>query len=93
MDLKKIDTVQFLLIVLLATFLFCVILSNQWKTINNKLIDLVEYQTRLIGQGYDPEAKITSTSSTYPSSTYSPATQKEIDKYAGYQKGVKINEK
>ena len=75
-NLDKIDSVKFVLIVLVLTFLFCLIMSSQFKAINGRIMELLEYQTKLVGQGYDPkEVKTTS--------TYTPTTQKSVNTY-GY---------
>lgn len=74
-NLDKIDSTKFVLIVLALTFLFCLIMSIQMKSINNNIFKLLEYQTKILGKNYEPEENI---------KTYTPTTQKEIDKYKNY---------
>ena len=62
---KKINTYMFVIIVLVFVLLFCLICSSQMKFTVNKIL---ENQTRV-------EKPLTTTS------TYTPITQTELDKY------------
>ena len=73
LNLDNINSTKFVLIVLVLTFLFCLIMSSQFKAINGRIMELLEYQTKLVGQGYDPEEVKTT--------TYTPTTQKPVNKY------------
>ena len=75
LNLDNINSTKFVLIVLVLTFLFCLIMSAQFKAINGRIMELLEYQTKLLGQGYDPE-KVKTTS------TYTPTTS--TNKYGQY---------
>ena len=75
LDLDKIDSTKFVLIVLVLTFIFCLIMSSQFKAINNRVMELLDYQTKLVGQGYDSEE-------VKKTSTYTPTTS--TNKYGNY---------
>ena len=78
-DLKKLDTVQFLLIVLVLTFIFCLILSNQFRATNDRVFKLLEYQTRLLGETF--ERPVETGKGTVDTSKYSQQTQNELRNY------------
>ena len=65
---KKISVYMFVIIVLVFVLLFCWMCSSQMKFTVNKIL---ENQTKL-------EKPVTTT---YTPSTYTPATQSELDKY------------
>ena len=75
---NKMDLVKFMLVVLALTFIFCLVISSQFNSINGRLMKLLEYQTKVIGQGYDPEEVKT------PTTTYTPTTTLPTNKYQNY---------
>lgn len=74
-NLEKIELKKFMLVVLVLTFLFCLMISSYFRALNSRVISLLEYQTKIIGQVYEPEEART----TYPTT---PSTT--TNKYQGY---------
>jgi hypothetical protein len=54
-NLEKIELKKFMLVVLVLTFLFCLLISSYFRALNSRVISLLEYQTKIIGQVYEPE--------------------------------------
>jgi len=72
-DLKNMDVYKFIVCVFIFILIFCLIFTSQMKSVINM-------QNKLLEKYIGDKPNIQSTS-TYTPNTYTPSTQKEIDKY------------
>ena len=76
-NLDKMDTYKFVVCVLVFVLLFTLIFTMQMKSVINM-------QNKLLTKYLEDERPKTTVTSTYTPSKYTPATQKEIEKYSNY---------